>query len=410
MPGLLRVAMLLIATLWFAWHPQAARAEVSETALAGSAGGAAVRDVCPPGFVMTGVGYGGDTDIVFIAGFCQHFTEGQTDSSESGLERFGNRPPELSAGKLSCPANTAVGGMFVGVSAVGTVHDISLRCRNPLGREFTTSSVTQIPGGEANRHQFIGCGSDAMAVGMVGRSGDSINALGLVCQAIAAGPVSPPAPQPNQAQTEPPPLTPIPAQPLPAAAGDLNRPPLGIDNTLFTGGGGTPTHRIGGGDGDEFTASCGQGYALVGWGYNATSVLTAVVPVCQRVVDGQLLGRHGEVAQSALGTEATGAMSGPAIFCPDDAAVRALSVFLTSDLRVHHIRGTCYAPAGGQAPTLIRPTLTAGGTAPAQRGVSCSPTFAIGLTGTSSPSRGGAITSLGLVCNDPGATPANTGD
>jgi len=176
---------------------------------------------------------------------------------------------------------------------------------------------------------------------------------------------------------------------------------------LFANGGGISTRTIGGGDGDAFTASCGQGYALVGWGYNATGVLTAVVPVCQRVVEGELLGRHGQVAQSALGVEAAGALSGPAIFCPDDTAVRAISVFLTSDLRVHHIRGTCYAPGGGQAPTLVRPTLTAGGTAPAQRGTSCSPTYAIGLTGSFSPTRGGAITSLGLICNDPNTPPAN---
>lgn len=399
MPRLLQIAMLSVAALCFALAPHVARAETTDSVLAGGPGGAPVRDTCPLDFVLTGFGYGGDADIVFINGSCRLFTGGRWATSELGMQRFGDRLPQLRAGQLSCPDNTAAEGMNVGISAAGTVHDISLRCRNPDGQGYTTSPASEIPGGEATRHQFIGCGG-GMAVGLTGRTGDSINALGLICQARAAGPEPAPAPHP-----EPPPLTPIPAQPLPSPAGALSQPPLSIDNTMFADPGGIPTRIIGGGDGNAFTASCGPGYALVGWGYNATSVLTAVVPVCQQVVDGQLLGRHGQVARSASGGEAQGAMSGPPIFCPDDTAFKSLSVFLTSDLRVHHIRGTCYAPAGGQAPTLIRPTLTAGGTAPAKQSVSCSPTFAIGLTGTFSPSRGGAITSLGLVCNDPGATP-----
>ena len=408
MHEVLRTIMLLIAALCLASSPQVARADTRDSTLAGGDGGNPVRDTClPPGTgMLTGVGYGGDKNIVFIAGYCRIFSEGKWNSSELGLERFGDRPRELSAGQLSCPENMAVTGMSVGVSAEGAVHDISLRCRSPGGLNYVDTPATEIPAGEAATHRFIGCGTGAIAVGLVGRSADSIKALGLVCQSLPPAP----APQPAPASKEPPPLTPIPAQPLPSTAGDLSRPPLGIDNTSFANPGGIPTRAIGGGDGDPFTASCGPGYALVGWGYNATSVLTAIVPVCQRVVDGQLLGRHGDVARTAFGVEAAGAASGPPIFCPDDTAVRAITVSLTSDLNVHHIRGTCYAPAGGQAPTLIRPTLTAGGTAPAQRSVSCSPTYAIGLTGTFSPSRGGKITSLGLVCNDPAAPPPNAGD
>jgi hypothetical protein len=393
----MRIVILLIA-FGSLFYPQAARAETTDSAIAGGAGGAAVRDIClPPGTgLLTGFGYGGDTDIVFIAGYCRIFTDGKWNSSILGLDRFGDRPRELSAGQISCPENSAVEGLNVGVTAAGTVHDISLRCRYPQGVDSVTTLPSSIPGGAAVTHQFIGCGTGGIAVGVTGRTGSSINALGLICQTVAA----PAAPAP-------PPLEPIPAPPLPGPNGDLDRPPLPIDNSLFAAGGGIPTRAVGGGDGEQFAASCGQGYALVGWGYNATGVLTAIVPVCQRVVDGQLLGRHGDVAQSALGVEAAGAMSGPAIFCPDDTAVGALAVSLTSDLRVHHIRGTCYAPAGGQAPTLIRPTLTAGATpAPAQRSASCSPTYAVGLTGTFSPSRGGSITSLGLICNDPNASPA----
>jgi hypothetical protein len=398
--------MLLIAALWVASYPQAARADVSESVLAGGPGGAAVKDTClPPGTgMLTGFGYGGATDIVFISGYCRIFTDGKWNSSELGLDRFGDRPRELSAGQLSCPSNTAVAGMNVGVTATGTVHDINLKCRDLRDGAFTTTAVAQPPGGAAVTHQYVGCGTEALAVGLTGRTSSSINALGLLCQPVA---MPAPAPQPSPAKTEPPPLEPIPAQPLPSSKGELSNPPLGIDNSQFANAGGIPTRTVGGGDGDTFTASCGQGYALVGWGYNATDVLTAIVPVCQRVVDGELLGRHGQVAMTAAGTEAAGANSGPPIFCPDDTAVRSLTVSLTSDLRVHHIRGVCYAPVGGQAPTLIRPTLTAGGTAPAQSSASCSPTFAIGLTGTFGPSRGGALTSLGLICNDPNATSAN---
>ena len=407
MSNALRIAMLWIAALCLASSPNVARADTKDSTLAGGDAGSPVRDTCPPGSMLTGFGYGGDTEIVFLSGYCHLFKDGQWISSYFGLERFGDRPRELTAGQLFCPENTAVAGMTVGVSAAGGIHDIALRCRSPDNQVYVTTPATQIPGGAAAQQRFIGCGTASLAAGLVGRSDARLKALGLVCQPMAPAPA--PAPQPAPASKEPPPLEPIPAQPLPSSKGDLSRPPLGIDNSLFAGGGRATTRTVGGGDGDEFTASCGQGYALVGWGYNATSVLTAIVPVCQRVVDGQLLGRHGDVASSALGVEAAGAASGPPIFCPDDEAVRGLSVSLTSDLRVHHIRGTCYAPAGGQAPTLIRPTLTDGGTAPAQRGVSCSPTYAIGLTGTFSPSRGGAITSLGLVCNDPNAAPANAG-
>lgn len=387
---LLRLLFALLVA--FASLPGMAAAQVTgPTTILGGPGGGAFIDACPYGALLVGVNWVAYKDMNTVQPVCQRFNNGHAEGGFIPLHTWGTGPTGggsfAAGGFAKCPPDMAVERIEVGTSKVNLVHDVSFVCRNPTAHDYKPSSNGGSGMGEAGRRETTGCGGGAIAIGLIGRYGSLIDALGLQCMVIAAAP-PPPPPKP---QAPPPPAAP------PKVAPQPDRAPLPVDNSLITGNNGfIEAGQIGSGSGTPFKVACQPGEALVGWGYNATSSLTAIAPVCQRVVDNQLLGLPGSSVPALVGAEVAGAKSGPVITCPDAGAIRSLAVFMTTNLRVHHLRATCHVIVGNHIGTYLRPTLTIGGEAPAQKTIPCpSGSYATGLAGTYDKA---GILSIGPLC------------
>jgi len=389
----------------------AAPNDIGPTVIIGGPGGATFADQCPEGALLVGMNWNSGKDLNSIGPVCAQFSNGhRTGAPLFGLHTWGTPGGTIRGGTSRCPDGMAVEAISVSVSHVDLVHGFTFICRDPYPRHlpvkhpnYSVSGGSWAMGGEAKYADIASCGGGAIAVGVIGRSGSLVDGLGLLCQVTNA---PQPQPPPKVAST-------------PKAVPD--KPPLPIDNTAFGSDNprksGVPTAKLGG-TGTNFVANCPAGQALVGWGYNASTVLTGIAPICQRVIDNQLLGFADEKVQAVIGVDVAGAKSAAPIVCPNQDVIKGLTAAIQGSRDVKHIRGSCHVIVGDRIGTLIRPTLTipvashdGGGSLgpltkpanivlpPIERGVSCpSGSYATGLTGSYRSGQDGAITSLGLLC------------
>lgn len=109
-------------------------------------------------------------------------TLGQATSNTTPLRREG-RPGGSGRDKggkmieIMCPRGYAIARF--GTRAEGKVHGIQFFCRKPgTGQTLKYGMV----GGTDAPHEVSECGEDGVAVGIYGRSGDEIDAFGLLCK------------------------------------------------------------------------------------------------------------------------------------------------------------------------------------------------------------------------------------
>jgi arabinofuranosyltransferase len=139
----------------------------------GGGGGSLYRWLCPPGHPLSGLraSYKAkDKAIARVQALCGSRGEGEEiagpwfgESADTSLE-------------VSCPPGTVVSGLYG--TADDMVHTVGATCLASGGARLRTTS-----GGVAGGRVFQkACGGNAPAVGIVGRSGSLVDALGLVCE------------------------------------------------------------------------------------------------------------------------------------------------------------------------------------------------------------------------------------
>lgn len=165
-------------------HPQ-------DALLVGGNGGSDFREQCPQDWALAGVHVTLGVDVNSISPVCSPALPGTGDDETRQLGTYGyakNRP-----GTASCLPDF-VQGMEVSSSPVNIVHDLKLVCAGADGGTHTASIMTAdgtqplTPGGTAQGTGRTECPAGEIAVGLYGRHGSSVDALGLVCGTVSAPP------------------------------------------------------------------------------------------------------------------------------------------------------------------------------------------------------------------------------
>jgi hypothetical protein len=178
-------------------------AEARDTHLTGGGGGGNFRDQCGPGQYLTGVSVRSGSWLDAVVPFCATF------NAETGLLGAPGVPMEHhggngggAAGPTTCNNGQYVSGMMFGYTSDASgrpkyIASIQLDCA-PI-RPGGGSAHPRIGAGGRLSHGGVTCGDNQAVIGMIGRSGAYVDALGLICgpRPVATGPVAaPPTPGP----------------------------------------------------------------------------------------------------------------------------------------------------------------------------------------------------------------------
>ena len=208
----MRLGKSLIAlVLAFAGVPAALADDViylHDAAVLGGSGGGEFRAPCPEDWALTAINVTVGKDMNSISPVCSPKNLGYSYDATTHLNTYGyakDRP-----GTASCYPNL-VQGMDVETSHVNLVHHLQLICLAPDGGTYPAPLLTAdgsaplTHGGEAQRTERTGCPPGEFAVGIYGRHGSHVDAVGLMCGTVAAPPKpkSDPAPQ-AQPKPQPP--------------------------------------------------------------------------------------------------------------------------------------------------------------------------------------------------------------
>jgi hypothetical protein len=196
--GNLILAVVLV--LAGAASPAAAR----DTGLTGGPGGGAFRDQCGPGQFLTGVSVNSGSWMDAVVPFCATFNAktGLLGAPGFPMNRHGGKGGGAS-GPVTCNNQQYVSGMMFGYiqdSKSGRpkyIASIQLDCV-PI-RAGDGKGRPRIGAGGTQGHGGFTCGDNQAVIGLVGRSGAYVDALGMICgpRPVAAGPRPPPPPPPG---------------------------------------------------------------------------------------------------------------------------------------------------------------------------------------------------------------------
>lgn len=189
------VAIALALSLIGWTLPASAVGEEGPTVLAGGAGGTPFQDRCRDGYFLVGWAADAGKDLNQIRGLCQQFNDrGAAQWRPYDMSTWG-KPATAGSAAVdthdNCPGSAAVESITVEISNVNLVHRFRFTCRNPLDHNYVNTQWSATRGGAARSSQTLSCGGGALAIGIIGRQGDAIDALGLLCKVIAA-PAGPP--------------------------------------------------------------------------------------------------------------------------------------------------------------------------------------------------------------------------
>ena len=205
------IALLLLFLAALAGLPRGANATVLP--IQGGPGGSYFRADCPPGQYVVGFSVSAGAWIDAIAALCAPYLPAQ--------HKFGPRtvtvPPHGGSGgapqERYCQAGS-IRSIWFGYTRVNNIRDdpqfvddIDLTCVDPTTKQVSMGCIDT--GARCTDHKFYfspsECPSGEAATGIHGRSGDSLDALGLICgpepQTVVLGKARPPAggqePAPN---------------------------------------------------------------------------------------------------------------------------------------------------------------------------------------------------------------------
>ena len=188
-----------------------AQTDVHSSKVVTGPGGVPFVDACHPGDVLIGFNYIAGKAMNTFAGVCQAQNNGVLTGANYGLFTRGNIPssggffdPVFHAGDaVRCPPGEAIKSMRVWLDKHAEVNSVAATCE-----QLRPDSHLQAvylgqfggAGGEAVSNEPISCGSDDIAIGIIGRASNLINGLGLDCgtftwrQAAVVTPGSTPTP------------------------------------------------------------------------------------------------------------------------------------------------------------------------------------------------------------------------
>jgi hypothetical protein len=195
-------AWILVLLLAGALSPAAA----GDTHLTGGGGGGNFRDQCGAGQYLTGVSVRSGSWLDAVVPFCATFNAqtGLLGAPGFPMDRHGGSGGGA-AGPTTCNNGQYVSGMMFGYTSPAGgrpqyIASIQLDCA-PI-RPGGGSAKPRIGAGGTLSHGGVTCGDNQAVIGMIGRSGAYVDALGLICgpRPVATGPVvaeQTPGPQPK---------------------------------------------------------------------------------------------------------------------------------------------------------------------------------------------------------------------
>jgi hypothetical protein len=210
------IAILLAPVLfWAALSPSSARE--GNTSSVGGPGGAEFHASCAPGEAVIGFYYTAGKDLDEIAALCQPLQGNRAEGPYHQLLAYGGLSLSVE-GTVTCSSIMVVQAIHVTVSAVNVIHDFWLTCRSLVTDLRYETKRSRTKGGEGGNAYEANCGDDGYAVGLWGRAGSLVDAVGLACADYPPKTVSPPPPPPPPDKPPPPP----PPKPKP------DKPPLKV--------------------------------------------------------------------------------------------------------------------------------------------------------------------------------------
>jgi hypothetical protein len=169
-----------------------AYAQDQNTQLVGSQGGAPFDDSCHPGDVVIGFNWNAGKSLETIAAVCQPQSNGVLTGQPYGLRTWGKNTASggsyfgVGPGVDRCPAGAAVSGLDIWVNKFQDVDSEETQCStlNSLEGRFLLSRTLTGGGQSVGLAQPSQCPANMRAVGIIGRSGDVVNSLGLKCSSF----------------------------------------------------------------------------------------------------------------------------------------------------------------------------------------------------------------------------------
>jgi uncharacterized protein YkwD len=224
-----------------------------------SKGGGPFRIMCNPGDHVVGIDTRATHVIDFIAPVCGNRIKNAT--ATYGRPSAGGKAGTLRTPR--CPQGAIMTVLHVHWDNTPLVNRVGFACWNIHTNQMTNSLPDY--GGKATGNQNLACPKGEVAVGIFGRAGTAIDALGLVCEKWRGGTPGDASeqvsiltkPNPPTAKPNPPPATP--------------------------GGGGTDTAAVGGPGGRAFRQQCPKSHpVLVGFKAQAGAWVDGLTPLCSR--------------------------------------------------------------------------------------------------------------------------------
>ena len=180
-------------------------AEARDTFLTGGGGGGNFRDQCGPGQYLTGVSVRSGSWLDAVIPFCGTFNANTGLLGAPGFPRdhHGGRGGGA-GGPTTCNNGQYVSGMMFGYTMDAGrpkyIASVQLDCV-PI-RAGGGSGKPRIGAGGTLSNGGVNCGNNQAVIGLIGRSGTYVDALGLICgpRPVATGAVTPPqtpGPQPK---------------------------------------------------------------------------------------------------------------------------------------------------------------------------------------------------------------------
>ncbi len=226
---MVRYIFLFAVTLLAAFAALAPAARAVDLPIDGGPGGGPFRIRCGPGSFITG--FEGRTGA-----YIDHFRIrcGAFDANTRQITPRGALPITIGtsggggSASAACPNGWAVFTIQFASTRDHFIHHIDLRCAPPTGPETiwrTYGPTTPIPSETGVFTTFSAppapqvCPPFEFAVGIQGRSGLYVDALGLICEPL---PAAPPPPPPKVAAVAPPPAPPPPVSDDPKQASNSN--------------------------------------------------------------------------------------------------------------------------------------------------------------------------------------------
>ena len=181
--------MRSIRLAWAIWMLSgfAAAAQVTNAAQVGGQGGGPFDDACRSGDVMIGYNVISGKAMNTFAAVCQAQNNGVLVGKNYGLRTWGkadyNGGPFFGADNPRCPAGSAIFAMEIWVNKFNELDSVKATCLplrpNTVGVSFLNRSAPS--GGQAVRSGESNCPPGTLAVGVTGRSGALVDAVGLAC-------------------------------------------------------------------------------------------------------------------------------------------------------------------------------------------------------------------------------------